>query len=138
MTRYYFNDKKSAEDAYETLRDIANSYGYASVKDMKSIIGNNYYNYPNHNDTMFGWTPNMLSTCTIYSCHTGAYLVLPNEEYFGHCESEENEPTDDYTGYPLVNITIHTNELKSPIAYISDILKEVSQIKDRTVNITIM
>lgn len=82
----------------------------------------------------------MLDSYSIYDSMSGVYLELPHAKYFEDREpdesygSEENETsTNEY-----VNITIHTKDSKSPAEYISDILKGVSQIKDRTVNITIM
>ena len=140
MEKLYFSTRRDAEMAFKSLHDVAVRYGYATISDAKEIAG--YPNNIQYTDDRFGWTSDMLDSYKI--CRrdglTGVYLELPHEKYFEDrepdesYESEENETsTNEY-----VNITIYTKDLKSPAEYISDILKEVSQIKDRTVNITIM
>lgn len=140
MEKLYFSTRRDAEMAFKSLHDVAVRYGYATISDAKEIAG--YQNNIQYTDDRFGWTSDMLDSYKI--CRrdglTGVYLELPHEKYFEDrepdesYESEENETsTNEY-----VNITIYTKDLKSPAEYISDILKEVSQIKDRTVNITIM
>ena len=124
------------------IRDHQNEWGSGIVAGISEngalvAIGNGvhkelYYFYFDELD--------MLDSYSIYDSMSGVYLELPHAKYFEDREpdesygSEENETsTNEY-----VNMTIHTKDSKSPAEYISDILKGVSQIKDRTVNITIM
>ena len=140
MEKLYFSTRRDAEMAFKSLHDVAVRYGYATIADAKEIAG--CWSTIHYTDDRFGWTADMLDSYKI--CRrdglTGVFLELPHEKYFEDrepdesYESEENEmSTNEY-----VNIAIYTKDLKSPAEYISDILKEVSQIKDRTVNITIM
>lgn len=134
--KVYFGTRRDAEMAFKSLRDIAIRYGYATIADVKEIAGWNSIHYT---DNRFGWTADMLDSYKI--CRrdglTGVFLELPHVKYFEDREPDESEENETSTN-EYVNITIHTKDVKSPAEYISDILKEVSQIKDRTINITIM
>ena len=151
MKFYYFVNRTDAERTVRKLRDIANDYAYATVADMKYLhAGEQGY----YSDSKLGWSLDMLRMAKIEYCpvrcnKTCYILTLPEPVSI---ENFETNSKNDKTTNPI-NITIYTNGLyvrdhegilsdelyaNNPDEIISSVLKQVSKIKDRTVNITII
>ena len=125
---YVFDSRQGAKAALNDLIEIADTYGWITPNDFAWLVGTEWKKSMKHTK---GLTKSeMVDRAHVIKVRAGWVIVTP-EIHDRDNETSKNERES-------VFITIHTNELKSPAAYISDILKEVSQIKDRTVNITIM
>lgn len=113
----------------DKLKDIAKNYGIVRVADYNDIIGIK----SEFTDNEYGWFGYMIENTMIGKDRCGYFIYLPTPIPI----PDDRDITPDSNPEPL-NITIHVNDLENPSAYISDVLKQISQIKDRIVNLSIM
>ena len=132
MIRYYFKTRNEAEDERARVIDIARNraYQYATTRDFYDNFYDNFYG------SKLGWNLDTLCQASIVRCVMGYAIELPSPipvENFTHIDTESasTEP---------IFITIHANELDTydPDEIISSVIEHANEIKDRTVNITIM
>ena len=113
------------------LKDIAKDYNIVRVSDYNDIIGIK----SEFTDNEYGWLGHMIANTMIGKDRCGYFIYLPNPINISTYDNRDDIPDSDPE--PL-NITIHVNDLESPGTYICDVLKQISQIKDRIVNLSIM
>lgn len=126
-----FTNRKDVEEILAKMKRIAENYGFVMVDDYKELcdIKTNYM------DTKYGWLEYMVKDATICRDHYGYFINLPKPVII--LDDRDETPSRDTE--PL-SITIHVNEIDvyDPDEIISSVIKQVSQIKDRMVNIIIL
>ena len=150
MEKYFYDPKIKFANRMEAARilnrltDVAVQYGHATVRDLYEISGFGYY--ANASDRLFGWSAEEIDAGSIYTDagYNGNIIIsirLPAPKKFDIPEDNNDDLEDDTTyDQKLLSIVIHVNkiDLYDPDEIVSSVFKHVSQIKDRTINITIM
>ena len=136
-----FNDRLDAQDKLDSLKRTAEEYGFVYVGDFYDMCGYGI----NYDEQYNGWTIGMLDNAKVVYDDNGEYYIdLPKALPMTFAnDKQQDTPTkfDESVPQPeLLNITIRVNEIDvyDPDEIISSVLKQISQIKDRTVNLTIM
>lgn len=137
MIRFYFRTLKEAEDTLARAIDVARNrpYQYATTEDFKNP-GDFGYAGIRRLYSGCGWTLDALYKSPIVRCASGYAIELPRPI---PVENFTNIDTESASTEPIF-ITIHANELDTydPDEIISSVIEHANEIKDRTVNITIM
>lgn len=134
---YAFESRRDAEIVLNELEQIAMTYGLVRSIDFAWIVGK---------ETSRLLFPFGITVCEMRQAHVarvgaGWAIVTPTIHLFDEngkdTEIEQRNEENELSSKPIF-ITIHVKELASPGTYISDIFKNLNNIKDRMVNITIM
>ena len=134
---YTFESRCDAETVLNELKQIAMTYGLVRSIDFAWIVGKETPRslFP------FGITDFEMIQAHIASVRAGWAIVTPTihilDDNGKATEIEQRNEENELNSKPIF-IAIHVKELESPGTYISDIFKNVNNIKDRMVNITIM
>lgn len=138
-TKIYFKSRHKAVASLYKLRDLANNYGIVSVADYYEVCDD--VPLCNYIDNKYGWPKMEIDLAHVALTERKDWvIVLPYPSLLEAEYDTKSSPTSyDKTPAPdILNITIMTNELESPGTYISDIFTQISKVKDRMINITIM
>ena len=134
---YVFESRCDAETVLNELKQIAMTYGSVRSIDFAWIVGKETPRllFP------FGITDFEMRQAHVARVRAGWAIVTPTihllDDNGKDTEIEQRNEENELSSKPIF-ITIHVKELASPGTYISDIFKNVNNIKDRMVNITIM
>lgn len=134
---YAFESRRDAELVLDELKQIAMAYGLVRSTDFAWIVCKEAPRslFP------FGITDFEMSQAYVARVRAGWTIVTPTihllDDNGKDTEIEQRNEENALSSGPIF-ITIHVKELASPGTYISDIFKNVNNIKDRMVNITIM
>lgn len=130
-----FGTHAEAVDVLNQMKDIAVRYGFCSMADLMDLA--NLYSTNHYEFNKYIWTYKELKNARIHTVTGLRYHIdLPEPNFTGKSTKHHEEPNSPTPG--ILNITIMTNELESPGTYISDIFTQISKVKDRMINITIM
>ena len=134
---YTFESRCNAETVLNKLKQIAMTYGLVRSIDFAWIVGKEISRllFP------FGITDFEMRQAHVARVRAGWTIVTPTihllDDNGKDPEIEQRNEENELNSKPIF-ITIHAKELESPGTYISDIFKNVNNIKDRMVNIAIM
>lgn len=134
---YTFESRCNAETVLNKLKQIAMTYGLVRSIDFAWIIGKEAPRslFP------FGITDFEMRQAHVARVRAGWTIVTPTIHLLDgngkDPEIEQRNEENELNSKPIF-ITIHVKELESPGTYISDIFKNVNNIKDRMINIAIM
>lgn len=132
-----FTNRGDAVDVLNRMEEIANTYDVVFVDDYNELcnITSEYM------DTKYGWFKHAINAAVIRRDYYGYFIDLPKPTLITYGENDNHEDCSSTLSNPdLLSITIHVNEIDvyDPDEIITSVFKQVSQIKDRMINITIM
>ena len=148
---YVFDSRHGAEEALDELKQIAMSFGSVNSIDFAWVVGEDTSRILS--TAIFWVTDFEMRQARVAKVKDGWVIITPtthlqtdgnnkNTEVEQHennknTEVEQRNEENELSSEPIF-ITIHVKELVSPGTYISDIFKNVNNIKDHVINITIM
>lgn len=136
--RIRFTNRTDADEIINRMDDIAERYGFVTVSDYKELctISADFI------DTKYGWLDHTVADAVVRRDYCGYFIDLPRPILFSDAQPETTkyEPFSCKTpaDHQPIYITIHTNEISELNETLAETFKHVSQIQDRTVNLTIM
>ena len=137
---YVFDSRHGAEEALDELKQIAMSFGSVNSIDFAWVVGEDTSRILS--TSIFWVTDFEMRQARVAKVKDGWVIITPTTHLQTdgnnkNTEVEQRNEENELSSEPIF-ITIHVKELVSPGTYISDIFKNVNNIKDRVINITIM
>lgn len=130
-----FDNEEEAADVIAEMWDIIDECGFVTVANLKEMVGIKVL----ASDYHYGWTSETFGDCAIRRLRPDKYYItLTPAEYREGLDETPQKPKYTSPDPDILNITIHINELENPTKIIDGIFKHISDIKGRTINITIM
>lgn len=143
MRDFYFTVANTIDDAFTILMyadDIAETYGYVTLADMRDLVGvTNEYT-----DSHYGWTASNLANATVEEITKNmcAIHMPPFDWFYDKKESETkmNFPTavSKLPDPEPINVTISISDPEPIEQIISAIFENADLVKDRPLFINIM
>ena len=143
MHDFYFTVANTIDDAFTILMyadDIAETYGYVTLADMRDLVGV----ATEYTDSHYGWTASNLANATVEEITKNMYAIhMPSFDWFyDKKESETNMkfPTavSQLPDPEPLNVTIQISEPELIEQIISAIFENADLVKDRPLFISIM
>ena len=137
---YVFDSRHGAEEALDELKQIAMSFGSVNSIDFAWVVGEDTSRILS--TAIFWVTDFEMRQARVAKVKDGWVIITPTTHLQTdgnnkNTEVEQRNEENELSSEPIF-ITIHVKELVSPGTYISDIFKNVNNIKDHVINITIM